>query len=253
MDIEEFTQGDSFLHRLDPRVKIIVAISFSIVVATTDLYSIPLAAFFLPAVVIIAARLDLKRVGWRLLIVNGFILFLWFFLPFTYPGQTLFSFGPFKASEEGIEYVLLITLKSNAIILACIAFLATTPVLKLIHALNRLYLPEKLVHLFFFCYRYIHVIHLEYHKLDHALKIRCFKPKTDFHTYRTYAYLVGILLLRSYDRSNRIYNAMRCRGFKEKYWVLDHLYLKQSDIYLGCIMFFYIIGLILFQWRHGIQ
>ena len=253
MDIEEFTQGDSFLHRLDPRVKIIVAVSFSIVVAATDRYSIPLAAFFLPAVVIVAARLNLKKVGWRLLIVNGFILFLWFFLPFTYPGQILFSLGPLKASKEGIGYALLITLKSNAIILACIAFLATTPVPKLIYALNRLYLPDKLVHLFFFCYRYIHVIHLEYHKLDHALKIRCFKPKTDFHTYRTYAYLVGILLLRSYDRSNRIYNAMLCRGFKEKYWILDQLCLKQSDIFLGIIMFFYIIGLMLFQWKYGIQ
>jgi cobalt/nickel transport system permease protein len=253
MHIEEFAEGNSFLHRLDPRVKIIVAVFFSIVVATAIRHSIALSAFFLPAVVIIAARLDLKKVGWRLLIVNGFILFLWFFLPFTYPGQTVFSLGPLKASQEGINYALLITLKSNAIILACIAFLATSPMPKLVHALNRLYLPDKLVHLFLFCYRYVHVIHLEYHKLDHALKIRCFRPKTNLHTYRTYAYLVGVLLLRSYDRSNKIYNAMLCRGFKEKYWVLDYLCLNRSDIVLGMIMCFYIMGLILFQWLHTIQ
>ena len=234
-------------------MKIIVAAFFSVVVATAAQCATPLSALFLPAVVVLAARLDLKKVGRRLLIVNGFILFLWFLLPFTYPGQMLFSLGPLKATKAGIDYALLITLKSNAIILACIAFLATTPVPKLIHALHRLYLPEKLVHLFFFCYRYIHVIHLEYHKLDHALKVRCFKPKTDFHTYRTYAYLVGILLLRSYDRSNRIYNAMLCRGFKKKYWILDNLCLKQSDIMLGIIMFCYVMGLMLFQWRQGIQ
>jgi cobalt/nickel transport system permease protein len=249
LDIEQFSKGDSFLHRLDPRVKIIVTLFFSVVVATTTCRAVTIIAFFLPATAILVARLDLKKVGWRLMIVNGFVLFLWFFLPFTYPGQTIFSLGPLKASREGIEYALLITLKSNAIILASIAFLATTPVPTLIHALNRLRLPGKLVHMAFFCYRYIHVIHLEYHSIVNALKIRCFRPGTNLHTYRTYAYLVGILLLRSFDRSKRIYNAMLCRGFKGKYWIVDHLSLKRSDLFLGVALSAYIIGLILFQWK----
>lgn len=253
MNIEEFSEGGSFLHKLDPRVKIIAAASISIVVATAAHYTPVLYGFLLPAVAIIAARLSFIKIGWRLLIVNGFILFLWFFLPFTYPGETVFSLGPLTASEEGIDYALLITLKSNAIIVTCIAFLATSPVPTLINALHRLHLPEKLVHLFFFCYRYIHVIHIEYHTLANALKIRCFMPKTNLHTYKTYAYLVGILLLRSYDRSKRIYNAMLCRGFKGRYWILDHLHLRQSDVFLTIILFLYIMGLMLLQWRHGIQ
>ena len=50
------------------------------------------------------------------------------------------------------------------------------------------------MHLFFFSFRYIHVSHSEYHRLDNAMKIRSFKPRTDIHTYRSYAYLVGMLL-----------------------------------------------------------
>src|SRR4030042_1018548 len=70
--------------------------------------------------------------------------------------------GPLPASSEGVWQALLITLKSNAIILALLALLATTPVITLAHAANHLFVPAKLVHLFFFTYRYIHVLHAEY-------------------------------------------------------------------------------------------
>jgi cobalt/nickel transport system permease protein len=96
-----------------------------------------------------------------LLLVNGFILLLWILLPFTYPGKPIFSLGPLDASGEGIQYALSITIKSNTIILACIALLGTTPVFTLAHALRHLHLPGKLIQLLFFSYRYIHVIYLD--------------------------------------------------------------------------------------------
>ncbi|NIR17569.1 MAG: cobalt ECF transporter T component CbiQ, partial [Desulfobacterales bacterium] len=65
--------------------------------------------------------------------------------------------------------------------------------------------------LLFFSYRYIHVIYLEYVRLLNAMKVRCFHPRSDVHTYKAYAHLVGMMLLKSYDRSERVYGAMLCR------------------------------------------
>ena len=80
------------------------------------------------------------------------------------------------------------------------------------------------------------------------MKIRCFHPRTDIHTYKTYAYLLGMLLIKSYDRSERVHQAMICRGFKGEFWMLDHFNLKKSDVIAGVLMLFFIMGLFLLQW-----
>jgi cobalt/nickel transport system permease protein len=252
MVAEEFSSGNSLIHDLDPRIKIIVAALFSITVAVADRTEVLLWALLFSACCVILSGLPLLKVMRRLLLVNGFILLLWLFLPFTYPGKTLFSVGPFDATAEGVRYALSITIKSNTIILACIALLGTTSIFTLVHALRHLYVPDKLVQLLFFSYRYIHVIYLEYLRLLNAMKVRCFRPRSDLRTYKAYAHLVGMMLLKSYDRSERVYDAMLCRGFKGQFWILDHFALKRVDVILFIIMLLSIALLGFLQWGKGL-
>ena len=252
MVAEEFSHGNSLFHYFDPRVKIIVTTLFSIIVAVSDRTEVLLLALLFSVCCIVVSRLSLKMVIERLLLVNGFILLLWIFLPFTYPGKTLFSLGPFYASEEGVLYAFSITIKSNTIILASIALLGTTPIFMLAHALRHLFVPDKLIQLLFFAYRYIYVIYFEYIRLVNAMKVRCFRPRNDLHTYKAYAHLVGMVMLKSYDRSERVYDAMLCRGFKGKFWVLDHFRLKRGDLISFIIMLIYLTGLGFLQWGKGL-
>ena len=246
--VEPFACGNSFFHRLDPRIKIITAAMFSIVVALTYELTILFVSAISALAILIAARLPLKKVFWRLIVVNGFILVLWLFLPFTTPGKTLFTLFGLEATVEGVDYAVLITIKSNTIILACIALLSTCSVFKLVHALYYLYVPDKLVHIFYFSYRYIHVINLEYVRLTNAMKIRCFIPRNNLHTYKSLAYLIGMLILKSYERSRRIYNAMLCRGFKGKFYILESYEINASDWLFGIISLLFIAGLVVIQW-----
>jgi cobalt/nickel transport system permease protein len=233
MELEEFALGDSWVHNLDPRVKILVTLIFSFVVALNQHLPGTLMSLVLPLALLACARISLKRVLARLAIVNGFILFIWFFIPFSTPGTTIYTLGPLSIQREGILTALLITLKSNSIILMVLALLGTSQIFTLVHALSHLWVPDKLVHLFFFCFRYINVIHHEYHRLVNAMKMRGFKPKTNMHTYRTYAYLVGMLLVRSFDRSKRILQSMKCRGFKGEFYILHHYQMKHADYALA--------------------
>ncbi len=114
-----------------------------------------------------------------------------------------------------------------------IALLGTSPVFNLVHTLSHMGFPNKLVHIFFFCFRYIHVIHEEYHRLVKAMKIRGFQPRSNIHTYRAYAYLVGMILVRSFDRSKRILAAMKCRGFRGKFYILHHYEMKKYDYFMA--------------------
>ena len=80
------------------------------------------------------------------------------------------------------------------------------------HALGHLHVPRKLAHLLLFTVRYLDVLDREYRRLRAAMKVRSFRPRMSLHTYRAYGYLVGMLLVRSFDRSERMLAAMKCRG-----------------------------------------
>ena len=248
MHLEEFAAGVSVAHRLDPRIKLVVAIAFSFVVALSRTWPVLVTGLVLAAILVAMAQLPLSKVIRRLAVVNTFILLLWVFLPFSQPGRELFRLGPLTASYEGVWYALAITVKSNAIILSVMALLATSTVFTLVHALRHLYLPDKLVNMFFFTFRYFQVIHQEYLRLRAAMRIRCFRPRTNRHTYRSVAYLMGMLLVRSFDRSDRVRQAMLCRGYNGQFWVLDHFHLHGIDYRFALTMGFLIILMAVGEW-----
>ncbi|MFH1567002.1 MAG: CbiQ family ECF transporter T component, partial [Gemmatimonadota bacterium] len=116
MHLEEFADGTSFLHAADPRVKLVVAVAFAGVVATAQEYRALVPALAGAAALVLLARLNLRQLLARLAVVNVFVLLLWVLLPFTYPGEAAFALGPLRASREGLEASLLITLRTNAIV-----------------------------------------------------------------------------------------------------------------------------------------
>ena len=245
---EEFTQRDSYLNRLDPRVKIVLASLFSAVVAVANHFTVLLLALAFGLAIILFARLPMGHVVRRLVPVNLFVLFLWFFLPFTFKGTPLFSVGPLVASHEGVLHAARISVKSNAIVVVLIALVSSTSILTLGHAMHDLGMPKKIVHLFFFTFRYIHVIHREYIRLVHAMKVRGFRPGTNMHTYRTFAYLVGMLLVRSTDRAQRVHNAMLCRGFRGTLYSLSRFSLRTADVVWLVLVLAFVVGLGILEW-----
>ena len=241
---EPFSEGVSLAHRLDPRGKIVVAALFAVLMAVAKTFAVALIGLALALVLLALARLPLKKVLVRLLVVNSFIFFLWLVLPFTYPGEAVWHWGALTATRQGLAYAGLITVKSNAIIIALIALIATAPIVTLGQALRRLRLPDKLCHLLLFTYRYIYVFEQEYRRLVLAMKIRGFRPRTDLHTYRSYAYLAAMLLVRSFDRAERVFAAMRCRGFQGTFYSLrtftwqrrDGIFLAGSLLILAALL-----------------
>ena len=246
--IVELAGGDSLIQRLDPRVKIVVIFLFSVVVAVSNRFVVLLLGLALGLSMALLARLPVKQILVRLVPVNLLIIFLWFFLPFTLQGTPLFSVGPLVGTHEGVLYAARISIKSNTIMAVLIALVASTSLLTLGHAMHDLKIPKKLVHLFFFTYRYIHVIHKEYLRLVNAMKVRGFRPGTNMHTYRTFAYLVGMLLVKSSDRADRVHSAMLCRGFRGNLYSLSAFSLRACDVISLILMLILILALGVLEW-----
>ena len=216
-NLERFASGESLIHRLDPRYRLVAAVLIILPAALVSRPATAAAALGLGLALVLAARLPLGPVLNRLKGPLFFVALLWIFLPFSVPGRELFHLGPFSATREGMDMALMVSLKAMAILLVLTGLAATMPVHELGRAMQKLKVPEKLCHVLLFTYRYLYVLSDEHHRQMRSVKARGFAPGTNLHTYRTYAYLVGMLLVRSWDRSERVYKAMLCRGFSGKF------------------------------------
>jgi cobalt/nickel transport system permease protein len=236
---ERFAQGNSLLHRRDPKVKVIVAATFITVVAISNSYMVVTMALALALALTLLSRLEAVAVLKRLLAANTFTIFLWLTLPLTYGGVEVVKLGPLQLSGEGMRLAALITIKTNTIVLALLALLATSRIAGLGHALEGLHLPKRLCFLLLFSYRYIFVIYQEYRKLTRAAQLRCFVPTTNIHTYRTYGYLFGMTLVRSWNRAIRVHQAMLLRGFNGRLIPLAQQTVGRNDIFFLIISLFF--------------
>lgn len=226
---EPLSRGTSPVHRLDPRYRLIACLALSLVAA---LAATPVAASVVllwGIFLTIAARPPWLVVWRRFVAVNAFVVFLWLVLPFTAPGIPAGSVLGLVATREGIALAARITLKTNAIFFCIVALVATIPAPALGRAMTALHVPAKFSFLFLFTYRYLHVIAEEYGRLATAAKLRGFVPATDARTYRTYAALVAMVLVRSFDRSQRVYQAMLLRGFHGSFPSLDRFAARRGD------------------------
>ena len=245
---EPFAFGNSILHRLDPRVRLVSAAAYSSVVALSRNFQVLFAAVIISSILVLLAQLPAREILKRILAVNIFILLLWLVLPLTFHGPIAMKLGPLPVYSAGITTAAQITLKSNAIVLVLIALVATMSFSILGYSLNWLRVPDKIVHLLLMTYRYVFLIEQEYQRLIRAAQIRGFRPRTNLHTYRTYASIVGMLLVRATLRADRVYKAMLCRGFRRKFYCLYEFKTGGMEWIFTIIMFGIILCLIYFEW-----
>ncbi|MCW8796097.1 MAG: cobalt ECF transporter T component CbiQ [Chlorobium sp.] len=230
MLLDAFSTGNSPLHTLDPRVKLLAYLPVTILTALSD--DLRQASVALAGGIVLAGiagfytRLLLKRLA----VVNVFLIFLWLTLPFSVSGEPLWHIGTLALSKNGVSLCLLITIKANAIALFTVSLPGTSTIASLSHAMLHLRVPKKLVTMFYFFYRYIGVIANEYENMLRMLHARGFRPDTSMHTVRIYAYFTGMLFIKSYERSERVYNALLMRGFNGQIPLLAHFTLRRQDL-----------------------
>ncbi|WP_163327941.1 cobalt ECF transporter T component CbiQ [Desulfurobacterium thermolithotrophum] len=241
----KLSQRQTLLHEIDPRVKIIVFLLFAWGIALTpDFKEALLFIPFISILLIVTGKNALKALK-PLLFANTFLIFIVLSMIFTYESPNMLHFGFLSLSIDGLKYGLFLFLKSNEILILMLLLLSTSSVFSIFHALHHLKLPNKLTQLLFFTYRYIYTIKDEYNIMMKAAKCRGFKPKTSIFTYKTFAYILGNLLVRSYRKADKIYKAMLCRGFKGAFPVYSHFSFSTKDIIFALLstMFFLVVEL----------
>ncbi len=234
--INSYNEQDSSCHRIDARAKFIFTLLFILCIILTppDNWSAYIAYFITIISLISLARLPGRYVLKRSLIVMPFVLMLAIFIPFFKEGEIAGSYNirswNLTVTYDGIQVMTNLLIKAWLSMLGLIWLTSTTKTNDLFHALGRLHLPQVLVMILSFMYRYIFVIIDEMMRMKQARDSRNFGGGKLWQL-RTIGNMIGTLFIRSYERSERVYAAMISRGFDGQTRTLDNLNFRRSDIF----------------------
>lgn len=211
--LDKHADLDSPIHRWDARFKIVglftLVFSFAFV---EELVLLP-AMLAISAGLCALSRLPIKFLCSRLRYPGIFILFLAIVLPLFSGDTALLSLGPVSLKEEGSLAFLLILCRFVSIILVGLVIFGTATMQTNIEALRSLGVPSILADMTLFSYRYLDELGDTLTKMRRATGLRGFSGGRMRRNLETLASLVGSLLVRSHERSERVYHAMTLRGY----------------------------------------
>lgn len=243
---DRYHHGHSPLHTLDPRVKVLVTIAF--IVSNAILPDGAWIAFALAWVFILFAN-AVSGLGVGFTLKRSFIA-LPFALAaitaiFSIPGEPIASFQflmwHFTITDAGLLRFVSIVVRSWLSVQMAILLVAVTEFPKIVHALRHLRVPAVIAVIISFLYRYLFVLADEVMRLLRAREARsgtvagrrgggsvAWRAKIAGN-------MAGQLFLRSYERSDRVYNAMLSRGYKGELMTIHPHHFHASDWLFGSI------------------
>ena len=125
---------------------------------------------------------------------------------------------------------LLIAGRALTILTVMLVLLVSAPLEATLKAARALCVPALFVHLALLTYRYIFVLAGELSRMRIALRVRGFRNRPNRYSYGTVGNLAGVLLVRGFERAERVGQAMRCRGFDGHFRTLTAFRTRPADV-----------------------
>jgi cobalt/nickel transport system permease protein len=235
--LDDLARQESFIHRLHPMVKLVVTFAYLVVVVSFDRYKIGalLPFVFYPVLVFAIAELPIASILKRILLILPFIIGIGILNPVF--DHQLIVIGGITISRGWLTFGSLL-IKCGLTVTAALLLIATTGMDRLAGALRMLKIPRLFVLQLLLTYRYISVLMEEVARTLRAYSLRAPAQKGIHHS--AWGSLAGQLILRTFERAQRVYQAMCLRGFTGEYHTGFSPKIKTLDLaYVAIwIMFF---------------
>lgn len=225
--LDQYQHAESPVHRLDPRVKLVAALTYILCCALTPDGAWPgfVALGLLWLAVTLIADVPVLRLLRRGLLALPFA-FAALTVLFSIPGEPLlaiplpFSHSQLVITDNGVIRFVTIMLKSWLSVLMALLLSATTTFPDIMRGMRGIGIPNVLVGVIAFMYRYMFVLADEVLRLRRAREARMATGPAGQKVGGTIVWrakvvggMVGSLFVRSLERSDRVYNAMVSRGY----------------------------------------
>ncbi len=212
--LDRYAYLDSPLHRWKQGYKLAGLLSLIFAFAfVQNIWLLPVMVT-ITGILFIVSHIPLSFLLQRLRYPSWFILAVIILLPFV-TGQTpILEWGYLTIKEEGCWQAVLVSVRFFCILTMSLILFGTAPFLSSIKAMRSLGLPSPIVDMTLLSYRYLEELGEMLTTMQRAMKLRGFQPKKmNRRNLQVFARLTGSILVRSYERSLRIYQAMILRGY----------------------------------------
>jgi energy-coupling factor transporter transmembrane protein EcfT len=238
----QYLPGETLLHRLDPRVKIVGVVSLSVVIFGAGPAEIALISAFL-ATVIGAARLTPSRVAGAVRPVALFMAMIFLMHLFLTDGAPLLSLSPLplRITREGLVQGAYVTWQFAGLMTAAAVLTMTTLTTDLVGGIERLLRPlsrvgipsHEIAVMIAMALRFIPILGEEYERIRMAQMAR----GADFTTGGLTLRVAVPLLLSAFRRADELALAMESRGYhRGPRTSLCELQLTQTDVAAFAVM-----------------
>ena len=214
-EMDALAAGESPVHALCPLAKFFATIAYIVVVVSFDKYDfaglVPMVLW--PVLLFEFSGIPVSTCFHKLRFVLPLVLAVGLFNP-------LFDRAPYLtlggvAVSGGVVSMVTLMCKGAFCLMASFLLMATTRIDALCAALRRLRVPGMILTLLLLTYRYVGVMTEEVAIMTDAYKLRA--PGQKGVHYTAWGSFLGQLLLRSMDRAEELYAAMRLRGFHDHF------------------------------------
>ena len=212
--IDTYAKLNSPIHAWDTRYKIGGLLSLIIAFALVQDWQLLPLLVILTLAIYQASKLPWHMLRHRLTIPGAFIGMLVLFMPFVAGETILTSVGPLDIRREGLELAGLVAVRFFCIVTLAFVMLDTDTFYRTIEALRALRFPDLMADMVLLTYRYLFVVGDFFGRMQTAARLRGFQGNfLSLGTLNTLAALIGHMLIRSYEQSERVYKAMVLRGY----------------------------------------
>ena len=235
--LERYAHLISLIHQWEQRSKIVALLALIFAFACVKHLVLLPAMILVTATLYVLSRLPLSFLLNRLSYPGFFIVAVVLFLPFVVGNTVILTIGFIKIKQEGCLLVLLILVRFICIFTVSLVLFATAPFLATIKAMRSLGLPDVIVDMMLLSYCYLEELAEMLEKMQTAMKLRGFRlKKFDDRNLNTIASLIGTLLVRSYDRSVLVYQAMILRGYGSQKLYFNNKNKGDKISYFACVI-----------------
>ena len=229
-DIDKYAYLKSPFHNFDPRAKVLCFLFLIFSIVLLNDIRVLLIAFISTIILVLISKIPLLFILKRFKWVALFIFAVLVVLPFTVPGENAFYIGFLSVSHSGILLATRVSLKAFSVMLLIFPMLSTMKFVIFIKTLEHFKLPDKLVQMISFMYRYIFVVSNEFQRTLRSVSSRNAGKKTRIFHHHILSNIIGMTLVRSYERGERIRIAMLSRGYNGNMKTLNSFRMTKKDL-----------------------
>lgn len=230
--------NEGWIHRWEPRTKLVTGIIMTFLLVSLRTPRLLIYLYLGMTGLLTSMGFSVKILVKRTIYVFPFLIFM---------AIPLLIGGGIPPSDERVTLVLLLTFKSLTSLYIMFMIFSSQPIIELLNGLAYMKLPKLFISIVFLSWRYVFLLGEKLSNMYKALIARLFKPSVRKSSLKIYGQVMGGMLIKSIDTSDKVYRAMVSRGFDGTIPTSQPKEIKSMDIVKSVLMISSVLLLILIE------